>query len=159
MYTDALRIAAVNVQQAITHAVYTLERSGWSPEAFQHIIMHQTSKTTLNDAARELNSYFKREICNQDNVIYNLAERGNTATTTHIVALMDHILSNKIRSGDNVVFGITGSGATIGTAVYTLDDLPDRLRQRALRQSSAGGQGGTLRKTAWWTSMPARGAS
>jgi 3-oxoacyl-[acyl-carrier-protein] synthase III len=46
---------------------------------------------------------------------------------------MDHILSNRIKTGDNVVFGITGSGATIGTALYTFDDLPDRLRRIELR--------------------------
>ena len=133
MYTDAVRVASLNIQQAISHAVYTLERAEWSPEAFQHIIMHQTSKMSLNDAAREINRVFGREVCTQDNVIYNLAERGNTASTTHVVALMDYILSNKIKSGDNVVFGITGSGATIGTALYTFDDLPDRLRRNALR--------------------------
>jgi amino acid adenylation domain-containing protein len=129
MYTDSVRIASLNIQQAVAHAAYVLERSGWSPEAFQHVIMHQTSKMTLNDAAREINSFFRREICHEDNVIHNLAERGNTATTTHVVALMDHIISNHIRSGENVIFGITGSGATIGTALYTFDDLPDRLHQ------------------------------
>jgi amino acid adenylation domain-containing protein len=133
MYTDAVRVASLNIQQAISHAVYTLERAEWSPEAFQHIIMHQTSKMSLNDAAREINRVFGREVCTQDNVIYNLAERGNTASTTHVVALLDYILSNKIKSGDNVVFGITGSGATIGTALYTFDDLPDRMRRNALR--------------------------
>ncbi len=86
---------------------------------------------TLNDAAREINSYFKREICNQENVINNITDRGNTATTTHFVALMDSILANTIKSGENVIFGITGSGATIGTALYTFDDLPDRLRRAA----------------------------
>ncbi len=129
MYTDSIKVSSVNIQQAVTHAAHVLRRSKVSPAAFQHIIMHQTSKMTINDAAREINSHFGQEICNQDNVIYNLAERGNTATTTHFVALMDHILSNKIRSGDNVIFGITGSGATIGTALYTFDDLPERLRQ------------------------------
>lgn len=131
MYTDAVKVSAVNIQQAVSHAAYTLGRSGWSPEAFQHIIMHQTSKMTLNDAAREINSYFKREVCNQNNVINNITDRGNTATTTHMVVLMDAILSNRIKSGDNAVFGITGSGATIGTALYTFDDLPDRLRRIA----------------------------
>src|SRR5947209_4737662 len=129
MYTDSIKVSSVNIQQAVSHAAYVLKRSKLAPDAFQHIIMHQTSKMTINDAAREINSHFGQEICNQDNVIYNLAERGNTATTTHFVALMDHILSNKIRSEDNVIFGITGSGATIGTALYTFDDLPDRLRQ------------------------------
>lgn len=155
MYTDAVRVAAVNIQQAISHAAYTLERSGWQPEAFQHIIMHQTSKMSINDAAREINSYFKREICNQDNIIHNLADRGNTATTTHIVALMDHILSNRIRSGDNIIFGVTGSGATIGTALYTLDDLPERLRQtrQNIPKSGENTRKGPLQSPAKWTPL------
>src|SRR5581483_2330739 len=49
--------------------------------------------------------------------------------TTQVVAIMDHIRSNRIQSGDNVVLGITGSGATIGSAIYTFDDLPDRVRR------------------------------
>jgi len=44
---------------------------------------------------------------------------------------MDGILAHTIKSGENVIFGITGSGATIGTALYTFDDLPDRLRRAA----------------------------
>ncbi len=128
MFTDSVKVSSVNIQQAVSHAAYVLERSAWSPEAFQHIIVHQTSQMTINDAAREINSFLGRELCTKDNVINNIAERGNTATTTHIVALMDYILSGKIHSGDNVIFGITGSGATIGTGLYTFDDLPDRLR-------------------------------
>src|SRR5207249_478350 len=53
--------------------------------------------------------------------------RGNTATTTHFVALADGIASGRIRSGDRVIFAISGSGLTLGTALYTLDDLPDRM--------------------------------
>jgi 3-oxoacyl-[acyl-carrier-protein] synthase III len=44
---------------------------------------------------------------------------------------MDSVLSNRIKSGENAVFGITGSGVNIGTAIYTFDDLPDRLRRSA----------------------------
>src|SRR5207247_9640396 len=132
-YTHSIKASSGNIQHAATHAAHALKRTKVAPDTFQHIIMHQTSKTTINDAAREINSHFGQEICTQDNVIYNLAERGNTATTTHIVALMDHILSNKIKAGDNVIFGITGSGATIGTGLYTFDYMPDPLRQLALR--------------------------
>ena len=129
MYTDSVKVSAVNIQQAVAHAAHVIERSGWPQEAFQHIIMHQTSKMTIYDAGREINSYFGKELCHNGNLISNIAERGNTATTTHFVALMDHILSNHIKSNSNVVFGITGSGVNIGTAIYTFDDLPDRLRQ------------------------------
>lgn len=137
MFTDAVRVAAVNITQALSHAAYTLERAGWQPEAAQHILMHQTSAMSIRDAAREINTYYGREVCNQQNVIVNLAERGNTATTTHMVALMDRILSGALRSGEHVIFGITGSGATIGTGLYTFDDLPDRLRRSAAGQRPA----------------------
>ncbi len=137
MFTDSVRVAAVNITQAVSHAAYMLERSGWSPDAIDHIIMHQTSQMSIRDAAREINNHFGREVCGGNKVIYNLAERGNTATTTHLVALMDHILSGEIKSGENVVFGITGSGATIGTGLYTFDDLPDRLRRSASGQKPA----------------------
>ncbi len=129
MYTDAVRVSAVNMKYAVAHAAQIIARSGWPHDAFQHIIIHQTSSTTIRDAAREINSYFGKEVCTQDNVINNIAERGNTATTTQMVAIVDHVRSNRIQSGDNAVFGITGSGATIGSAIYTFDDLPDRIRR------------------------------
>src|SRR5262249_13365826 len=31
--------------------------------------------------------------------------------------------------GQRLLFGISGSGQTVGTALYTLDDLPERIRQ------------------------------
>ncbi|MBV9706504.1 MAG: non-ribosomal peptide synthetase, partial [Chloroflexi bacterium] len=129
MYTDAVKVSAVNMQQAVSHAAHIVERSGWPYDAFQHLLIHQTSKTTIQDAPREINRYFGKEIYQAETVINNIAERGNTATTTQMVTLMDHIRLNTIKSGENVIFGITGSGATIGTALYTFDDLPDRLRR------------------------------
>lgn len=129
MYTDAVRVSAVNMKYAVAHAANIIERSGWPYDAFQHVIIHQTSGTTIRDAAREINSQIGKEVCTPENVINNIAERGNTATTTQMVAVMDHIRSGRINAGDNAVFGITGSGATIGAAVYTFDDLPDRLRR------------------------------
>lgn len=131
MFTDAVKVSAVNIQHTIAHAAHIIARSGWPLNSFQHIIMHQTSKMTIYDAAREINKHFAQELCNENNVINNIAERGNTATTTHMVALMDSVLANRIQSGSNAVFGITGSGVNIGTAIYTFDDLPDRLRHAA----------------------------
>ena len=72
---------------------------------------------------------FGKSAAHPGNTIFNLAERGNTASTSHWVALKDHILGNRIQSGDRTVFGISGSGQTVGAALYTFDDLPDRLRR------------------------------
>jgi 3-oxoacyl-[acyl-carrier-protein] synthase III len=136
MLTDAIRIATVATKQSIAHAQYILNRRQWPPEDIDHIIMHQTSKKSLYNASQEANKVFGQEICHEGNVIYNLAERGNTGTNSHFVAVMDNIINNRIQTGDTVIFCATGSGITIGTALYTFDDLPDRLRQAAIPGSS-----------------------
>jgi 3-oxoacyl-[acyl-carrier-protein] synthase III len=136
MFTEALKMTDVAVKHGARHALHILEKAGWSPDSFQHLIMHQTSSTTLGSLTHEINRLLKRPICHEGNTIDNLAQRGNTASTTHFVAVMDNIHNNKIHSGDKVIFGIGGSGQTMGTALYTFDDLPDRLRRTAANQQS-----------------------
>lgn len=129
MLTDSINLSAVTLPRAVHHAAQVLERNHWPSDGFQHLIMHQTSIKTLTDAANEINRMYGRKICHDGNVIYNLAERGNTATTSHFVALWDNILNRRINAGDKILFSVTGSGVTVGTALYTLDDLPDRIRR------------------------------
>lgn len=132
MLTDAIRLAAVSIRQGVAHALEVQQRNGWRPDGFDHLIMHQTSENTLNDTAKEINRRFGRAICTRENTVNNLGMRGNTASTSHFVALMDNILAGRISSGERLVFGISGSGLTTGTAIYALDDLPDRLRHAEL---------------------------
>ena len=129
MLTDSIKSSAIAIKQAVLSSARVLRRSGRPAEGFQHVIMHQTSETALRGAVHEINRFYGKKICHEGNTIYGVAERGNTASTSHFVALMDNILNDRIRSGDNVVFGISGSGQTVGTALYTFDDLPDRLRR------------------------------
>jgi len=128
MYTDSINLASVAIEAAVKNATEILGKHKLEPEAFQHFVFHQTSKTSLDTAIQEVNRNFGRQVCDRTNVINNLTDRGNTATTTHFVAMAEGIRSGRINSGDRILFGIEGSGLTIGTALYTLDDLPDRLR-------------------------------
>ena len=130
MLTDAIKLTGVTLQQAIKHTDYMQKLSEWSFDAFQHLIMHQTSRMTIENAKQEINKFYHKNVCHEGNVVNNLAERGNTASTSYFVALKDFILKDRIKSGDNLLFSITGSGLTVGTAFYTLDDLPDRLRHK-----------------------------
>ncbi len=137
MVTDSIRQTAVALRQTVAHSTYTLQRKGWDARDIQHVVMHQTSETALRDAMREINATLKLNACHDRNTIINLGERGNTASTSHSVALYDHLRNGKIHSGDKVVFGITGSGQVIGTALYTFDDLPDRFRSNSTREKAA----------------------
>ncbi|ORV58912.1 non-ribosomal peptide synthetase [Mycobacterium europaeum] len=129
MLTDSVTQTAIAVKHAVPYVAAVMRRHGWRPETTDHLVMHQTSEASLNDAVVAVNGMFGPGAASRDNTIYNVAERGNTATTTHFVALDDHIRSGRIKSGDNVVFSITGSGQTVGAALYTFDDLPDRMRR------------------------------
>jgi len=134
MTVDSIAATAIAVRAAVPYVAGVMRRHGWRPEHCDHIVMHQTSESSINDAVGAVNRMFGEGSAHPGNTIYNLSERGNTASTTHFVALKDHVLSNRIRSGDNVVFGISGSGQTVGAALYTFDDLPDRLRRGSERQ-------------------------
>ena len=129
MYTDSVKMTEVAVKSGAEHALDVLQRAGWPPNEFQHLIMHQTSKMSLNSASRTINKLLNSKICHDGNTINNLEQRGNTASTAHFIAIADGIRDNKIRSGDRVVFSVSASGLTIGTALYVFDDLPDRLRE------------------------------
>jgi 3-oxoacyl-[acyl-carrier-protein] synthase III len=137
---DPIKHTSISAEHSVMHAQYMFEKSPWSPDKIQHLIIHQTSRRSLRDGMRAINKAFRRKVSRDDNTIDNLSERGNTASTTHMVALWDHILSGRIKSGDRTVFAVSGSGQTIGTGLYTLDDLPDRLRnykQSGIRPAKA----------------------
>ena len=142
MFVDSIAATVAAVKRSVPYVAAVMKRHGWRPEHCDHIVMHQTSEASLHDAVVAVNRMFGTGAAHPGNTIYNLAERGNTASTTHFVALGDHIRGNRIKSGDNVVFGISGSGQTVGAALYTFDDLPDRLRRapdgRRLRSLSTG---------------------
>jgi 3-oxoacyl-[acyl-carrier-protein] synthase III len=127
MNVDAIQGTAVAVEHLAGHAAHVLQRSRMPIDSVQHIIPHQTSKTSMFDGLGEVARLFGKEL--ESLVINNLAERGNTASNSHFVAIKDKILSGRINSGDSVLFSISGSGQTVGTALYTFDDLPDRLRR------------------------------
>jgi amino acid adenylation domain-containing protein len=129
MLTDSIEGAAVSIQQVVGHSLRCLARAGWQADSLDQIIMHQTSETTLDGAVGQINRSLGRTVCDRRNTIYDLAERGNTATNSHFIALRDAIDAGLVKPGSRVLFGVSGSGQTVGTALYTFDDLPERIRR------------------------------
>jgi 3-oxoacyl-[acyl-carrier-protein] synthase III len=128
MMTDATKMASVALREGLAHFGDVLGRNGWSASEVDHWIVHQTSRKTINNVRRGIEELFGVDFLKRGSVVDNLAERGNTASTTHFVALADQILAGRINSGDKILFGIAASGLTIGTGLYVLDDLPNRMR-------------------------------
>ena len=130
MHTNYREMAEAAFMPTLSQVLQVLSRPDACRNELVHVIPHQTSRRTLRRAARAIRGGLPGS-STPPNIIDNLAERGNTATTTHFVAVHDHALKGAIRSGDRVMFAINGSGLTVGSALYALDDLPDRLRSGA----------------------------
>jgi 3-oxoacyl-[acyl-carrier-protein] synthase III len=127
MKTDMVALTALGVRHAVSHAQETLARLGHSMADVDRFVPHQTSRLAIQAAIRRVNRIFGGPVLHADNVIDNLADHGNTSTTTHMLALHDASVDGRVRSGQRLLFEITGSGLSVGTAVYSLDDLPRRL--------------------------------
>jgi 3-oxoacyl-[acyl-carrier-protein] synthase III len=130
MFTNSVKLFEAAIRHATTHAAGLLRTRG-ELEQYQpdRVVIHQAGETAVYEVSRQMNELAGREMFHEGNMVVNVAERGNTATTSHFVAVWDGILSGKMRSGDDVLFAIQGSGLTVGTALYTFDDLPDRVRR------------------------------
>ncbi len=127
MHTDSVTSTTVTIKQAVSHALEVLRRKHWDLDRIDALIIHQTSETTLDGAIHEINRAVGRPVCHRGNMIYNVAERGNTATNTHFLALWERMQAGDFEAGGRVVFGVSGSGQVVGTALYVLDDLPERV--------------------------------
>jgi 3-oxoacyl-[acyl-carrier-protein] synthase III len=127
MAAQSVKLFEVAIRHSTTHATHLLRKSLPADYRPDWIVIHQAAESTIAEVVRQMNELAQREMCSESSMIVNMAERGNTATTSHFVAMWDNMASGKIRAGDDVLFGIQGSGLTIGTALYTVDDLPDRI--------------------------------
>lgn len=139
MLTESGELARIAIEESVNRTLGALKSHGWFPAAFQHCIMHQTARIAVDEVVKVLNRKAGQSVLHPRNTINNLKRRGNTASTTHFVALMDHIRARRIESGERILFGIAASGVTSGTALYTLDDLPDRVRGEAKPRRTANG--------------------
>lgn len=126
--TNAIRMAEAGHLEASRHAWNTLQRNGWGADTIDFLIMHQASSTTTTNTMRQVNRLLNNDFANKENTIDNIRHRGNTATTTHWMAIQDSILDGKIQNDDRAVLFISGSGLNIGTALYGFDTLPERVR-------------------------------
>ena len=128
MVTDSVRIHAVAIGESVKQVYNTLGRVKWPRGRLKHFIMHQTGRSAIAELARQFNASYRDTVLDGSNMINNLENRGNTSSTTHFLAIWDNINNGRIQNGESVFFAVQASGITLGTAPYTFDDLPDRLR-------------------------------
>jgi 3-oxoacyl-[acyl-carrier-protein] synthase III len=114
---------------AISHSPWTMleaiEKSGFPLESITHVIPHQTSASAIKAAIkhgwRKIGRHYPAQ------VVINLEEFGNTASTTHFTALRRCLDEHRLKPGDRILMVCSASGLTVGAMVFSIDqDLWER---------------------------------
>lgn len=119
MFTDARGIhkAAMSNTPPLLHEV--LETAGISMHDIDHVITHQTSARAIRKGMTEVTTAFG-EGPRHDAVI-TVDRYGNTASTTHTVALIEELEAGHIAPGETIALIALASGLQIGVVLLTLD--------------------------------------
>ncbi|MEZ5042780.1 MAG: 3-oxoacyl-[acyl-carrier-protein] synthase III C-terminal domain-containing protein [Saprospiraceae bacterium] len=125
MLTESARLAEVAVKEGSKQLARMITEN--ANKEVDILLTHQTSTLSIQAGIKEVNRLLEKQKFSNENTINNLAERGNTSSTSHIVAIMDNIRKHNFKDGQNILFSVNASGVTLGASLYTFDDLPTRL--------------------------------
>lgn len=126
MKTNSAELSRVMIDELQRHVPVFLREAGRTGACVDWVIPHQTSIATVREAAKAINRSLGHPLCTTESVLMGLESYGNTASTSHILALDKHIQSDRVLDGDTVLFSVNASGLTVGSALYRFDDLPSR---------------------------------
>jgi 3-oxoacyl-[acyl-carrier-protein] synthase-3 len=120
MFTDsrAIHRAAISNTPLLLHEV--LDAAGISIHDIDHVITHQTSARAIRKGMAAMSDAFG-DAPRHDAVI-TVDRYGNTASTTHTVALVEELEAGHIQPGETVALIALASGLEIGVVLLTVDE-------------------------------------
>ncbi len=120
MFTDSRGIqrAAIADTPYLLHEI--LEAADISMHDIDHVITHQTSARAIRKGMAAVTESFG-EGPRHDAVI-TVDRYGNTASTTHTVALVEELEAGRIHAGETIALVALASGLEIGVVLLTLDE-------------------------------------
>jgi 3-oxoacyl-[acyl-carrier-protein] synthase-3 len=123
MKTQARKIHRVAIADSPPILKNALDRSGLSFDQIDHVIPHQTSVRSIKSGAKRISA---RLGVKPKNVVVNLYHYGNTASTTHFVALYELLEKREFKKGENVMLICFASGLVVGVVIFEMDELVEK---------------------------------
>jgi 3-oxoacyl-[acyl-carrier-protein] synthase III len=120
MFTNsrAIQKAAISNTPLLLHEV--LDAAGISIHDIDHVITHQTSARAIRKGMAEMAASFGDEP--RHDAVITVDRYGNTASTTHTVALVEELEAGHIRPGETIALIALASGLEIGVVLLTVDE-------------------------------------
>lgn len=120
MFTNSRGIqkAAIADTPLLLHEV--LDTLGLSIHDIDHVITHQTSARAIRKGMAEVTASFGDSP--RHDAVITVDKYGNTASTTHTVALVEELEAGRIRPGETVALIALASGLEIGIVLMEIDE-------------------------------------
>ena len=124
MYTDAPGIQRAAIEDSAPLLREALRQGGLDFDEIDYLIPHQTSARAIEKGMKNL---AKGRAGPPKHVVANVEQYGNTASTTHFVALYRYLQEGRFEKGDNVMLLSFASGLEVGVVIFPMDhELLDR---------------------------------
>ncbi|OBH77651.1 3-oxoacyl-ACP synthase [Mycobacterium mantenii] len=120
MFTNsrAIQRAAIADTPLLLHEV--LDAVGISIHDIDHVITHQTSARAIRKGMARMSESFGDSP--RHDAVITVDRYGNTASTTHTVALVEELEAGRIAAGERIALLALASGLEIGVVLVTLDE-------------------------------------
>lgn len=120
MFTNsrAIQRAAIADTPLLLHEV--LDAVGISIHDIDHVITHQTSARAIRKGMARMSEAFGDSP--RHDAVITVDRYGNTASTTHTVALVEELEAGRIAAGERIALLALASGLEIGVVLMTLDE-------------------------------------
>lgn len=123
MFTQMQKLFKASIKESPDFLENSLNEAGLSYGDIDYLIPHQTAKRAINSGAA---SYRKRFSCEPKHIVNNIELMGNTASTTHFLALYRLLKENKLKKHDRILLLSFASGLVVGVVVTKINDLIER---------------------------------
>jgi 3-oxoacyl-[acyl-carrier-protein] synthase III len=124
MYTKARAIHKVAIEDSPPLLREALHEGGLDFNEIDYLIPHQTSARAIEKGMKNLAS---RRGGGPKHVVVNVENYGNTASTTHFVALYRYLQEGRFDKGNKVMLLSFASGLEVGVVIFPVDqELLDR---------------------------------
>jgi len=120
MFTKARAIHRVAIADTPALLREALDAAGLRIDDIDHVIPHQTSARAIRKGERVVNEALGGEP--RSPAVVTVDRYGNTASTTHVVALVEELDAGRLHAGDRVALLALASGLEIGIVLLTIDE-------------------------------------
>ena len=120
MFTKARAIHRVAIADTPVLLREALDAAGLTLADIDVVIPHQTSARAIRSGTKVVEEAFGDTL--RHPAVVTVDRYGNTASTTHIVALIEELEAGRVRPGDRVALLALASGLEIGVVLFTIGE-------------------------------------